>query len=54
MKSIDDTLKLIDKVVASLRNHVKANIALVGGYAAIAHGVERTTVEKYAFNVDRL
>ena len=38
MKSIDDTLKLIDKVVASLRNHVKVNIALVGGYAAIAHG----------------
>lgn len=45
MKSIDDTLKLIDKVVASLRNHDKVNIALVGGYAAIAHGVERTTVD---------
>lgn len=45
MKSIEDTLKLIDKVVISLANHDKVTIALVGGYAAIAHGVERTTAD---------
>jgi hypothetical protein len=45
MKSIEDTLKLVDKIVESLSKHDAVSIALVGGYAAIAHGVERTTVD---------
>lgn len=45
MKSIEDTLKLIDNIVGSLSKHDAITIALVGGYAAIAHGVERTTVD---------
>lgn len=45
MKSIEDTLKLIDKTVKSLSKKYQVNIALVGGYAAIAHGVGRTTAD---------
>jgi hypothetical protein len=45
MKSIEDTLKLIDSIVDSLSKTSKVDIALVGGYGAIAHGVERTTVD---------
>ncbi len=43
MKSIEDTLKLIDSIVVSLSDSDEVNIALVGGYGAIAYGVERTT-----------
>ncbi len=45
MKSIEDILKLIDSIVDSLSKGDKVNIALVGGYGAIAHGVERTTAD---------
>jgi hypothetical protein len=45
MKSIEDTLKLIDRIAISLARQDEVNIALVGGYAAIAHGVERTTAD---------
>lgn len=45
MKSIEDTLKLIDRIATSLAKHDEVNIALVGGYAAIAYGVERTTAD---------
>lgn len=45
MKSIEDTLKLINSIVNSLSKSDKVNIALVGGYCAIAHGVERTTAD---------
>jgi len=45
MKSIENTLKLIDSIVGSLSKSDEVNIALVGGYGAIAHGVERTTVD---------
>lgn len=45
MRSIEDTLNLIDRVVASLSGSQRVAIALIGGYAAIAHGVERTTAD---------
>lgn len=45
MKSIEDTLKLIDKLVHSFHKKDRLYIALAGGYAAIAHGVERTTAD---------
>lgn len=45
MKSIEDTLRLIDKIVHSFHRRDKLYIALAGGYAAIAHGVERTTAD---------
>jgi hypothetical protein len=45
MKSIEDTLKLIDRIAAALSDQDDVTIALVGGYAAIAHGVERTTAD---------
>ncbi|MEW6417859.1 MAG: hypothetical protein AB1480_07030 [Nitrospirota bacterium] len=45
MKSIEDTLKLINSIVNLLSKNDKVNIALIGGYGAIAHGVERTTVD---------
>lgn len=45
MKSIEDTLKLIDRITAALSDQDDVTIALVGGYAAIAHGVERTTAD---------
>ncbi len=45
MKSIEDTLKLINKIAKSLSKKDEVNIAIVGGYAAIAHGVERTTTD---------
>jgi hypothetical protein len=43
MKSIDDTLEIIRDITSALP--VKINIALAGGYAAILHGVERTTID---------
>jgi hypothetical protein len=45
MRSIEDTLKLISSTVDSLSKNDEINIALVGGYGAIAHGVERTTAD---------
>ena len=43
MKSIEDTLKIILDITNALP--VKVDIALIGGYAIIAHGVERTTID---------
>ncbi len=45
MKSIEDTLRLVNNTVLSLSKHTKISIALIGGYATIAHGVERTTAD---------
>lgn len=45
MKSIEDTLNLINNIADALSGHDKLNIALVGGYAVIAHGVGRTTAD---------
>ncbi len=43
MKSIDDTLKIIQGIMRSFPGEI--DIALVGGYAAVLHGVERTTLD---------
>ncbi len=43
MKSIEDTLKTIRDIINILP--VKASIALVGGYAAVIHGTQRTTID---------
>jgi hypothetical protein len=43
MKSIRDTLRIIFDLTSVLP--VKITIALVGGYAVILHGVERTTLD---------
>jgi hypothetical protein len=43
MKSIDDTLKIIQDITNALP--VKLDIAIVGGVAVILHGVERTTID---------
>lgn len=43
MKSILDTLKTIRDITNALP--AKTNIVLTGGYAAIQHGVERTTLD---------
>ena len=43
MKSIEDILRLINNIVGRLSEENEVNIALIGGYGAIAHGVERTT-----------
>lgn len=45
MKSIENTLNLINNIVYSLSESDKVSIALVGGYGSIAHGVERTTMD---------
>ncbi len=45
MKSIEDTLKLVNSIVIEAGKSVTVDIALVGGYAVIAHGVGRTTVD---------
>jgi len=45
MKSIKNTLKLVDDIVKLLSKHGEVNISLIGGYSVIAHGVERTTVD---------
>ena len=47
MKSIEDTLKIIRDITNALP--VKVDIALIGGYAVIAHGVERTTIDVDCF-----
>jgi hypothetical protein len=43
MKSIADILKTIRDITDALP--VKIEIALIGGYALVAHGVERTTTD---------
>ncbi|MDE2179380.1 MAG: hypothetical protein KGJ40_00820 [candidate division NC10 bacterium] len=43
MKSIKDTFETIRGIINALP--VKVNIAVVGGYAVILHGVERTTLD---------
>lgn len=43
MKYIEDTLKIIHDIIKTLPTDV--DIALVGGYAAVLHGVERTTLD---------
>lgn len=43
MKSISDTFEIIRAIISGLPGEVKA--ALVGGYAAILHGLERTTLD---------
>ena len=43
MKSIRDTLEIIRDIINALP--VKVSIALAGGYAAVLHGVERTTID---------
>lgn len=43
MKSISDTFATIRAIISVLPGDVQA--ALVGGYAAILHGLERTTLD---------
>src|SRR3990172_6358478 len=43
MKSIEDTLKIIHDIIKAFPANI--NIALVGGYAAVLHGIERTTLD---------
>ena len=43
MKSIEDTLKIIQDIIKKFP--VDIDIALIGGYAAVLHGVERTTLD---------
>lgn len=43
MKSIKNTLQTIRGIINALPD--KVEIALVGGYAVILHGVERTTLD---------
>ncbi|MCC7203151.1 MAG: nucleotidyl transferase AbiEii/AbiGii toxin family protein [Nitrospirae bacterium] len=43
MKSIEDTLKIIQDIIKNFPADI--DIALIGGYAAVLHGVERTTLD---------
>lgn len=43
MKSIEDTLKIIQDIIKKFPADI--DIALIGGYAVILHGVERTTLD---------
>jgi len=45
MKSIENTLKLIGELKEALAGKDPVLIALIGGYACIAHGVGRTTMD---------
>lgn len=47
MKSIADTLRVIKNAVTGFEKETKkeAYLALIGGYAVIFHGVERTTLD---------
>lgn len=45
MKSIEDTLNLVNTLFNSISKTGEIYIALAGGYGSIAHGVERTTVD---------
>jgi len=43
MKSIEDTFGIIQDIIKGLP--IDLEVALVGGYAAVLHGVERTTLD---------
>lgn len=43
MKSIEDTLKIIQDIIKKFPADI--DIALIEGYAAVLHGVERTTLD---------
>ena len=43
MRSIEDTLKIIQDIIKAFP--IDIEIALIGGYAAVLHGVERTTLD---------
>ncbi|MBI1869813.1 MAG: hypothetical protein HYS07_01310 [Chlamydiae bacterium] len=43
MKSIEATLDLVSKAVKSLKMQDHVLLTVIGGYAVIAHGIERTT-----------
>jgi len=43
MKSIEDTLRIIQDIIKKFPGD--AEIALIGGYAAVLHGIERTTLD---------
>ena len=43
MKSIENTLKIIQDIIRNFPGDLA--IALIGGYAAVLHGVERTTLD---------
>ena len=43
MRSIEDTLRTVQDIIKKIP--VKVSIALVGGYAVIIHGAERTTID---------
>jgi len=43
MKSIEDTLKTIEDIIKTIPANIE--VALIGGFAAILHGVERTTLD---------
>ena len=45
MKSIEDTLEFVGGLVKAVAEHDEVAVALAGGYACIAHGVARTTVD---------
>jgi hypothetical protein len=45
MKSIEDTLKITLDIIKAFPADIK--IALVGGYAGVLHGIERTTLDIY-------
>ena len=44
MKSIEDTLNLVSKIINEISKEGRVYIALAGGYSVIALGVGRTTV----------
>jgi len=43
MKSIEDTLNIIQDIIKNFPGDLE--MALIGGYAAVLHGVERTTLD---------
>ena len=43
MKSIEDTLKIIQDIIKNFQGDLA--VALIGGYAAVLHGVDRTTLD---------
>ena len=43
MKSIENTLKIIQDIIKNFPGDLE--MALIGGYAAVLHGVERTTLD---------
>jgi len=45
MKSIEDTLSFLKKILSGFDDATPTAFALVGGYAGIAHGIGRTTTD---------